>query len=247
MNALVACVSARNDFALFLKACGSAGMILTDTSGYEPLPIHNTPNLPPITRYQQAFEEAQRRGNDRLILIHDDVEIFDDKWLLKIDSHFDQRPQCAVLGFGGATELGHRDLYKRRYRIEDLARQDYASAQRDWEIHGEKLTHPRRVAVIDGFVMAIDCKFLSDAGGWPVKTNIAHHCYDLWLCCMAARHEREVWALPIDCLHHGGRTTCSPEYVMACRERGTTPERDHAEPHLTIYNEFRDVLPLRVK
>jgi hypothetical protein len=50
----------------------------------------------------------------------------------------------------------------------------------------------------------------------------------------------------IDCEHHGGGTSTRAEYVDWCREHGTTPEREHREPHVWQYNEFRDVLPVRV-
>jgi hypothetical protein len=112
-------------------------------------------------------------------------------------------------------------------------------------VHGSRLYGSEQVAVIDGFALAIRTSFLKEAGGWPVD-HLSFHCYDLWACLMAARLGYQVRAVGIDCTHHGGGTSTKAEYVEWLKDKGRTPEQDHAEPHVWIYDEFRDVLPLRL-
>lgn len=179
-----------------------------------------------------------------LAFMHDDVTIHEEGWIARVEAEF-KDPKVAIVGLGGATGLGLPDIYKTRYSINQLQRVDYFSNQRDWEVHGQHETGARDVAVVDGFFMAVRTSFLKEIDGW---SGFPHnfHMYDAYLCLMAARNGYKVRIVGVDCTHHGGGTSTKVEYAEWCKEHGTTMEREHQEPHVFIYEQFRDSLPLRV-
>ncbi len=220
--------------------CGGEGPKLPTTQ--QVTIFDNTANLfTPCQAYQALLEKTE---SDILIYLHDDVELYDPQWLDRV-LHLFENPDCVVVGLGGATSLGRPELYKRKYRIQDMARGGYASNQRDAETHGERFTGDRRVAVLDAFFQAARVDWLRGIGGWPVE-HLSHHCADLWLGCMAARTECEVWMAGVDCLHKGGGSSTKPAYREAKWLQGGTLESDHQEPHVWLMREFSDVLPISI-
>ena len=183
---------------------------------------------------------------DVLMYIHDDVTIHERNWRSRVLAQFETRPDCVCVGFGGAPQLAHDDLYKTRYRIQNMARQGYMSNQTDWHVHGVQEKGDKRVAVVDAFLMAVRTDFLRGLGGWPVG-RLTHHCLDLWIACQAARHKKEVWMCGVSCTHHGGGSSTKPTYGKAAWLQGGSLETDHSLPHRWLYSEFTDVLPIKVK
>lgn len=213
-------------------------------------PFINTSNIrTPCQCYQESFLNVTcvpETVPEVIIWMHDDIEIFDPEWLPKVLAVFSSHPDCIAVGLGGATSLGRESLYKRPYRISDMARGDYASAQRDWSVHGTYLDGVRRVAVLDAFFLAVRTNFLREVSGWPVG-HIGHHGIDLWLACEAARQEKEIWAVGIDCVHSGGGTSTKPVYRDAKWLQGGGLVSDHEAPHKWLWQEYRDVLPIRIR
>jgi len=217
--------------------------------------IDNRDNhLSPCQAYQQALEESSD-SEDVLIYVHDDVTIHDPNWLKMVlllfgrifgPGHEYVPRDIVAVGLGGATALGHPNLYKRPFNIWNMARGGYMSNQTDAEVHGARETGFKQVAVLDAFFMAIRRDFLVQVGGWPVG-HLTHHCLDLWLACEAARRGKETWMVGASCTHHGGRSSTSPAYQKAAWLQGGTREEDHIRPHRWIWDEYRDVLPLEVK
>lgn len=197
---------------------------------------------------RQAYHLTSLTDEDVLIYTHDDVTIHDPHWHDSIMSCFQDQIEnytdTVAVGFGGAPRLGHPDLYKRPYRIADMARSGYVSNQTDAETHGQRSTGAHRVAVLDAFVMAMRRSFLVSVGGWP--SQLTHHVLDLWLGCMAARHGKSIWMTGVNCTHHGGGTSIKPVYADATWLQGGTIDSDHQAPHLWLYESFRDVLPIDV-
>lgn len=196
----------------------------------------------PAEAYQKLLEECPA---DVIIYAHSDLTVHDPEWLGRLMALF-AREECVAAGFGGATALGNLDLYRKKYNIWNLARRGYGSNQTDAEVHGERFTGDRRVAVLDAFLMAVRCAWLRDLGGWP-SDNIGHHCLDLWLACEAARRGKEIWTAGVDCTHHGGGASTTDSYARAKWLRGQTLEEDHQRPHRWLANSFRDVLPIEVE
>ena len=208
-------------------------------------PIDNRDNhLTPCQAYQEGLEKSDP-DTKLLIYIHDDVTIHGpSNWhtLVWLDA-FLTSPDTVAVGFGGATSLGHPDLYKRPYRLEDMARGGYMSNQTDAEVHGAREKGFKQVVVLDAFFMAVRKDFLLSIGGWPVE-HLSHHCLDLWLACEAARAGKQTWMAGIDCTHHGGGTSIKSIYANAKWLQGGTLDSDHQTPHRWLYETYRDVLPL---
>ncbi len=195
----------------------------------------------PCEVYQTILESSIA---DVLVYVHDDVTIHDPLWQKKVMTLFD-RPECVVVGLGGALTLGRRDLYRKPYNIWAMARGGYASNQTDAEVHGGRISNSRRVAVVDAFFMAVRVAWLRQIGGWPVG-NLTHHCLDLWLACEAARTGREIWTVGCSVTHHGGGSSTGRSYPSAKWLQGGTMELDHQIPHKWLWDEYRDVLPVEV-
>lgn len=194
-----------------------------------------------------TYERAYRQTIEPTILayMHDDVTIHDEEWKNRIEAEFAD-PKVAIVGMGGALGMGTPEIYKRPYEIWQLQRIDYYSNQTDWQVHGKLETGARDVAVVDGFFMAVRRSFLDEIGGWSwMQTRF--HCYDLALCLMVHRRGWKVRMVGVNCTHHGGKTSTSAEYKEWLEAQGTNQADDHSVPHKWLYDEFRDVLPLRVK
>jgi GT2 family glycosyltransferase len=198
--------------------------------------------LTPCQAYQRLLENSD---SEILIYSHDDVTIHDPDWLARVLEPF-TLPQVVTVGLGGALSLGHPDLYKKVYRLPDMARGGYRSNQTDYATHGEQETGSCRVAVCDAFFLAVRRDFLLKIGGWPVK-HLTHHCLDLWLACEAVRHRKEVYMVGCSVLHSGGGTSTKEIYSKAAWKQGGTLETDHQLPHRWLYENYRDVLPITIK
>jgi len=195
----------------------------------------------------QCYKDALRVSSaDILIYCHSDVTIHDADWLTRVLAEFEQHPNCVAVGLGGATSLGHPDLYKKTWMIQGMARGGYRSNQTDYATHGIRETGSCRVAVLDAFFMAVRREFLLRVGGWPVK-HLSHHVMDLWLGCEAARHNKEIRMVGVSVTHHGGGTSTNEKYRQAKWLQGGTLESDHIAPHKWLFDAYRDCLPIQVQ
>ena len=199
----------------------------------------------PCEAYNYLHFRGELLDADVIMYIHDDVTVHAADWRRRVEVIFECRPDCVCVGFGGATQLGHDNLYKESYRLPNLARQGYVSNQTDWKTHGGLEKGDKQVAVVDAFFMAVRTDFLRSVGGWPVD-HLTHHCLDLWLACEAARHGKQVWMTGVNCTHHGGGSSTKPTYKKAKWLQGGTLEEDHQRPHRWLFDEYRDVLPIKV-
>lgn len=193
----------------------------------------------PCEMYQRALRYSE---SEVLIYVHDDVTIHDPNWLVRVLELFGN-PDIVCVGLGGALTLGHPYLYKKPYDIRHMARGSYISNQTDWATHGFHETGSHQVAVVDAFFMAVRWEFLLSIGGWPVH-RLTHHCLDLWIACEAARAGKQVWMSGAECTHHGGGSSTKPAYREAKWLQGGSLESDHQEPHVFLYKNYADVLPI---
>jgi hypothetical protein len=88
--------------------------------------------------------------------------------------------------------------------------------------------------------------------------GIIHHAYDAALGAYAARHGYQVWFLPVACHHYGGRTAVADDRYTQWAKAHVPPQHDQQgnlaegdtaawlQAHQWTYNEFRDILPIRV-
>lgn len=204
-----------------------------------------------IQNMADLYNECAHEDFDLVAFIHSDVEIYDPDWQEKVEEWFRYNHRTGLVGFGGAWGLGSLDIYKTPYKLVQLARYGYASNQRDWKAHGEHLIEPMQCAMLDGFALIFrKSVYVEDIGGWHAawRLGLQFHCYDNWACCMMARLGWEVWALPIDCLHRGGGVSVTTEYHNWLLSQGISGDSEvHEKAHRIIYDEFRDVLPIRVR
>jgi len=203
-------------------------------------------NLGLVESYQVAYQDAKANPrNDVICYLHTDVTIHG-PWINRFAREFGN-PTVGVVGMGGATRLGHPDLYKVPYRLEQLARYGYRSNATDAEAHGERFRGECNVAVLDGFCLAVRTDLLDRCGGWPVG-EIETHCYDTWLACMARRHGYRTRLVGVSCHHAGGgKATPDGRYEEWLRERGTTDAEDHARAHRWLATECMEELPFEVE
>ncbi len=181
-----------------------------------------------------AYNEVWRNTTEDIICyMHDDVEVFEKNWDIRVLKEFED-PTIGVVGFGGALGLGMGDLYDPPYEIRKFARQQFMSNMRSAELHGARFTGERDVSCFDGFAIFVRRELLKKMGGWPVSTPIGYWWYDQMLGCEAKRRGYRCRLVGVDCEHLGGK---SPSIV---------PE-DNDACHRYMYENYRDVLPLRVQ
>src|SRR5262245_53625932 len=91
-------------------------------------------NLGVVRSYQKLYEQCPEPF---LAYIHDDVLCHEGGWDERVLKEFED-PDVGVVGFGGATSHGDVNIYKTPYRLNQLARFDYASNTDDAETHGAR-------------------------------------------------------------------------------------------------------------
>lgn len=190
--------------------------------------------------------------------LHDDLEIHERGWDVRVLDHFTQHKQCGLAGFSGATGLGSDTIYLDPYDPMQLARQGFRSNLVDAEAHGERSTRVERVACHDGFSLIgrANWWFWGTQGdgkreGLPweqlVVAGVRHHCYDSIFGILAAKAKWESWYLPIACQHLGGRTAVANEkyqqWAMGQVDGGDAGFWHRA--HQVGYEMGRGILPLR--
>jgi len=185
--------------------------------------------------YQKAFVESDA---DIIAYVHDDLVCLDPFWLQKVENEFSD-PSVGLVGFAGA--LGHGDpmMYTKPYQLSQLGRSSFRSNLKEAEKHGERFTGACDVAVLDGLALFVRREVLEKCGGWPQPPSpIDYIAYDYWISCMTRRLGYRIRLAGVDCDHLGGKST------------GLNPNLGDAkfqEAHWEIYDNFRDVLPYRVR
>ena len=228
-------------YAAYSVLCGGPGPILP---GADVTLIDNRDNLrSPRDCYQEALELCEA---DICIIMHDDVTVYAHDWHDRMMDVFDKHPDCVAVGLGGATGLGTDDLYKKPYDIRQMARINYCSNQTDAETHGKRFTGEKQVAILEAFFMAINTAWFRKRGGWKAAP-ITHHLADHYVACEAARSGKTLFMVGLDCLHSGGGSSTKDSYRNASWLQGKSLETDHQIPHVWLANEYRDILPIRIK
>lgn len=183
-----------------------------------------------------AYQTGYENTNEEIIgLVHDDVEIHEGGWDVRVLREFND-PTVGVVCFGGGRGHGTPDLYTVPYHLPNLARQSFLSNMRDAERHGSRFTGECDVAIGDGFALFVRRAVLDKVGGWPVNEKYGYWLYSEWLCCETRRQGYRIRLVGVDCDHLGGRSSghiaASPTYE---------------EAHRYLWENNKDVLPFRVK
>lgn len=205
-----------------------------------------------VPAFAKGVEAAFADGAQAVLCLHDDVLIEEDGWdrlVLQVrrGGLTTWTPQFA--GFGGSTSLGSDRLYQDPYDPMQLARGPFRSNMRDAEAHGARTDRMERAVVFDGFAQLGHKSWFRDAWKWLADSGIQHHFYDGILGCLAARAHVQGWLLPVQCHHFGGRTAVGSEAYQAWAKT-QHPDGDQGfwqEAHRIGYEQFRDVLPVRLR
>lgn len=181
---------------------------------------------------------------DVIAYFHNDLYALEHGWDERVLREFDD-PSVAIVGFVGGTQLGRPDIYRTPYHYTQLARNDVWSNMVDAEAHGRRTHESRNLAVVDSCAVVVRRELLVRTNGWPVdRYPNSSHCSDLWACCVAHRLGCRVRLVPVKCQHKGGgKGTIGAQWADA---RGTDAVM-HQDAHRVLYDEFRDVLPLKVR
>lgn len=211
-----------------------------------------TDSRAPMAKLRAGYESARTDSKCEFLgYVHSDVDILEDKWLDRTLREFDDQ-RVGVVGWGGAVQLGHEDIYKVPYRLEQLARFGYRSNVVDAEAHGVREPNSCDVATLDGFALFMRREVLDQLGGWPKVGDLPFHNYDNWLCAKAHELGWRVRMVGVFCQHHGGGTSVKVEEgeeswsEWAKRVLGKTDEEIHRDSHVWLYEELRGVLPIKV-
>ena len=196
-----------------------------------------------ITLYQKGYDKSD---HDIVAFLHNDLEIHEKGWDVRVLREF-QNPQVGVVGFGGSLQHGHTNIYKISYDYRQLGRFHYYSNVSDWQKHGKQFTGQRDVATLDGFALIVRRELLEKMGGWQISKWPPHHNYDYRLTLEANRHNYKVRLVGVSCHHHGGGMAVSPEYQEWCQSTKWGADAEmHKVGHRMCYEEYRDVLPVKV-
>jgi len=201
-----------------------------------------------VPMYYLGVQEALRGGADIIACFHDDLAILEPGWDSAIVNAFERDKKLGLVCFSGAMGIGDVDIYKKPYSPNQLARINFISNMVDAEKHGERVIEPRQIACGDGFSQIGSAKFFKQAWEDLQAAGIKHHFYDTALGCLAYRYDYKALYLPVHCKHHGGLTAVGNlNYARWAAEKNKLG--DHGfweEAHLWGYEEFRDVLPIRL-
>jgi hypothetical protein len=193
----------------------------------------------------EAYQEGLETTVEPILgYCHDDVVVEERGWDRRMLAEFDD-PEVGLVGFAGGHGLGDLDIYKKPYRLIQLARRGMRSNMRDAEQHGQRFAGECDVASLDGFAMFVRRQLLMESGGrkhyqgWPLGTPIGYFMYDAWLSCEAKRQGWRTRLVGVACQHLNGKST------------GLGPQKlgqaEFEAAHRYIYDTCRDVLPLEVK
>jgi hypothetical protein len=230
--------------------------------------IHTPEYLGSVKAFRWGVDACLQGPFDVIACLHDDFEIMEHDWDRKVLKYFTRRWDIGLLGFGGATGLGALDMYQKPYDPMSLARTGFRSDLVDAEVHGVRSVLAERVACLDGFSQIGRREFwegyrnpmaandplrhelLWSLRPWHVLEDlgIVHHLYDGLLGAIAARNNWETWYVPLRAKHWGGRTAVGdPGYQDWAKQQD--PQGDQGfweQAHRIGYEQFQDVLPLRV-
>lgn len=224
-----------------------------------------------VPAFAIGVQHALEDGCGLICCFHDDLLIEEAGWDAQVCSLF-KDPRIGLAGFGGGVGLADEDIYHAHYNPMQLARKDFVSNMRDAEVHGRRRTTPMRISCLDGFSQIGRRQFWMGLWQNPIlhdrqapppnlfaimqEWGIVHHAYDSALGAFAARLGWETWLLPIACHHFGGLTAVAdPRYAKWANEQRPPGDPDRVissgdqqfwvEAHKIVYEQFRDVLPLR--
>lgn len=198
--------------------------------------------------------------------MHDDLFMREPGWNIRMAQAFAEDDGVTLAGIIGSPGLGRDEIYVEPYEFWHLSRVIATwSNLGNAEIHGQRVTENRDVVFVDGVAMFLRRSFLDNVDGWNWwPDDLVHHSYDYALSCLVRRHGGRVKLVPVAAKHgvvsvawsdsvipdangggHSG-TYGSPVYAALAEKHGGDTAI-HRAGHRWVYDNFRDVLPLRLR
>jgi hypothetical protein len=203
--------------------------------------------LGPIPAFALGIKEAIRRGADIVCALHDDLRVDEDGWDQQVVQFFQDHSAVGLVGFGGAKGLGEDGIYTHPYSPYDLVRKDFCSNLENAEAHGRRILRPEKAACMDGFSNIMRADLASYAWYRFEFLQLIHHANDSAIGAFARRLGWDAYVLPIKCHHHGGLSAvANPKYPEWLAAQRSSDSEEWKKSHAALYEELRDVLPIRV-
>ena len=199
--------------------------------------VRNEENVGVMPAMNQAHQ-VLKNTSDFIFFVHNDVMVYEDGWAGKLVRVLSELPDCGVAGFYGAKAIGHPNIYNMPYEMSQLARGECVSAchRMNAAVHGFR--PPRweheKVAVLDGFSLAVRTELLNKLGGFDRSYPI-HHNYDNDICLESLNAGYSNYVIAMDAQHLGGRTDVGENWAEPF---GKTKQQVHIDAHPVMYNKW---------
>lgn len=224
---------------------------------------HDKSKIPEI--YNEAWKLTT---TDFVAFLHNDTIILEKGWDSRVEKYLTE--EAAVVGFCGATGYGDEEIYIRPFENADVARIDfrwnfdnpevraYAKSCTDvyddrWlASHGENLDDElTKAAVVDGLAMIINREVFVEIGGFDER--FVFQGFDENLCLHAISLGYNNYMVNIKYFHEGNGGASSYLRLLEAHDivdEFITEDTEieggiHRAACLLLYNNWRDLLPLR--
>lgn len=205
--------------------------------------IRNSKNVGAIESLNQIWRNAT---GDIIFFLHNDTQVFEKDYDLKIKKTFEDVPEAGIIGCYGAKGFCDQNIFEVPYQMGQLARNNNVSnCPMDKEIHGfRNLATPfENIAVLDGFMMVIKKEILDKTDGFG-KILFWHHNQDNLICVQSLQLGYENLVIDFNAVHIGGQTDVKENWTEGT---GKTKSQIHEESHLPMYEYLKGVAPIYIE
>jgi GT2 family glycosyltransferase len=194
--------------------------------------IRNQTNLGPIRAINQGLKAAKY---DIAVVVHNDVLVLDNRWLLKISSAMEGDPKIGIVGLAGRKEI---------YKTGCVNEESLKHSLQDDDLNGPMEEDMSEVAVIDGLCFAMRRALIDKIGGLDESYGYMH-CYDLdvSLASIAAGFRNVVLKIPALHLANGGITRKTRDYKRLVKDDYGLLKKNVR----ILAHKWRNMLPLKVE
>lgn len=178
---------------------------------------------------------------DYYMMIHSDVEIYEEDWDEKLEEAIDQINSTVdpvgVIGGFGSLQLGAWDINKTPYNKNQLGRA--------YNLAGEKIRLPKehgynRFASLYYPCITLDGYWLTVKRGLRFWDNAPHHFYDHDICMESLDKGYSNWIINVDHDHEGGVSVCREDWT---RDLNNTVDGIHDLASEEFYKKWKHQLP----
>lgn len=207
--------------------------------------LRNEENIGVYPTFQQGFDATDLTF---IFYSHNDVEMLQYGWDIELNNLLQElswKHKVGVCGMYGARRLGTPDIYRAPYHFTQLQRGDCVTVEHMHNTERRLEAKSERVAVLDGFSLIVnrDMVYKAMRGKFDHESFPPHHMYDIDICIESHYGGYSNFAIDIDCIHHGGKTSCGEKWA---EKMGTTDLKVHRKAHEIFYKKWRGKLPVVV-